>query len=162
MAATKAHQPVKGQNYPPNDLDRREGSRKATKCQRCGAKSDLKDQYRVELKGEGHGSPGDPRVVKSKGARDGKSHYCSDCADTRKGELQRQLNAELNGGRGKATKAGKRSAKPAGKAKAKAKPKAKASTPKPKAKPKAKAAKKRSVSKAEPKKETAAAEADPF
>jgi hypothetical protein len=158
---------MKGQNDPPNDKVRREDTRSTDTCQRCGAKHALKDQYVVQLRGEGHGSPGKARVEKSKGAKPGKSHYCGDCGDTRKGELQRQLDAEVKGTRGKGKakpkpKAKAKSAKGAGKSKAK--PKAK--SPKAKAKPRAKATKrtagvKRTGGAKAARKETTAS-ADPF
>lgn len=144
----------KGQNYPPNDLERREGTRKSKACQRCGKKVQLGNQFRVQIKG-GDRSPGKLRVEKSKGAIEDKSHYCGDCAETRKSELQRQVNAELGGGRKPQAKA-KPKAKAKSKAKPKAKPKAKAKTaPKPKAK-------KRTAKRSTAKQSKAVASEEPF
>jgi hypothetical protein len=128
---------------PPNDLDRREKTRKSGKCQRCGTKT--RSQFSVLFRGEGK----DRKVAKVK-AREGESHYCADCAAERVAEKTRYLDAQ-NG------------SKP--KAKPKAKPKGKAAPKRGKAKAKAapkRTVKKRTTKRSGSKAKAKAADSEPF
>lgn len=124
--------------YPPNDLKRRERTRKGAKCQWCEDKVPLKQQFVV------YNDLDAGKVIKTKDASrpsaEGKSHYCGECAEKRVRLQEAYLARRENGGGSKPKKAkAKAKAKPKSKAKAKAKPKAKA---KKAVKPKKAAAKK--------------------
>lgn len=96
-------------NYPPNSMERRQKTRKADKCQLCGTKTDLKDQYTVVNDLEA-GKP----IKKKNAARRGAenlSHYCGDCADKRVKQKQAWLDSR-NGDAPKAKPAAKKAAKP--------------------------------------------------
>lgn len=124
-------------NYPPNDLDRREKTRKAEKCQLCGTKSPLSDQFTVVNDLE------NGVVVKKKNAArkgaESLSHYCGDCAGKRVTQKQAWLDGRDESPKpkkaAKAKPAAKDKAAPkAAKGKVKgvkkpAKPAAKATTP---------------------------------
>lgn len=115
---------------------------KAGKCQLCGTKTPVAQQFRI------HSDLDNLKAKKLKGAKAGESHYCADCAETRVKARQGWID-NVYSGNGKA--------KP--KAKAKAKPKAKAAKPK---KTTAKAKRPAKKTPAKPKAATSASGKDPF
>lgn len=130
--------------FPPNDLSRRERTRKAGKCQWCEAKVPLTEQKAVFNDLE------DGKVVVRKATAPGmeaKGHWCPECAEKRKAMSQRWLENRDNGGKPKA--------KPKAKPKTKAKVKTKATHKAKKAKPAAKRT-------AKPKAKAKATASDPF
>lgn len=122
----------------PNQMSHREATRKQKRCQLCGTKVPLTDQYTVQNDLE------NLTVTKRKNAaRKGAetmSHYCSDCADKRVTQKQAWIDSVYSGGNGKAKS--KPAARKAAKAVAKPKAKPKAAKPKATAKPKAKSVRK--------------------
>ena len=148
--ATKKRKKIAG---PPNDLSRREKTRKAEKCQLCLTKVPLKEQFTVQNDLENL-----KVVVKKNAARKGAekmSHYCGTCKDERV-KLKTAWMQRTHGegaakkvapktAKPKASKTVRKAkAKPAAKKKVAAKPKAKATKPasKPKPRPSKRAAKK--------------------
>lgn len=95
-------------NYPPNSKSRVERTRKAEKCQWCGTKVPLKEQYTVRIE--------DDKVIKRKDctrkAAEGKSHWCGDCAAKRVKMSERYLTKRQERNGSAATK--KKAAKPSG------------------------------------------------
>lgn len=89
-------------NYPPNDLSRREQTRKKSQCQLCRTKVPLKDQYTVENDLDAN------KVVKKKNAErkgaETMSHYCSDCAEKRVTQKQAWLDQRNGSAPKKASK----------------------------------------------------------
>jgi hypothetical protein len=76
---TERRRLTSGENFPPNDNARREKERKEANCQRCHFP--FKTQYSVIKDEEGNRT-----VVR---AQKNRAHYCKDCADERKAELER-------------------------------------------------------------------------
>lgn len=128
-------------HFPPNDLTRRQRTRKENRCQLCEAKVPLKDQY-VVVNNLEDGSVSAHKDA-SKPSRETMSHYCADCKDKRLKQKQAWLDARdgeskprgrpKSSGSGKAKTAAR--GRPAKKAKAKkggrgaAKPRGKAAEP---------------------------------
>jgi hypothetical protein len=124
---------AKSTQYPPNDLSRRERTRKAGKCQWCEQKVALASQYEV------YNDLEKGKVVVKKGAsktNNGNGHWCAECKDKRV-KLSEAWLSRRNG---------ESKAKPKKAAKAKAK----------------KPAAKKSPAKRKPSKKAKASAADPF
>lgn len=109
---------AKATNYPPNDLSRREQTRKKSQCQLCRTKVPLKDQFTVTNDLE-EGTVKKKKNCERRGAETA-SHYCGECADKRITQKQAWLDSrDATPKKKKAAKKGK--AKAAKKAKAKGK-----------------------------------------
>jgi hypothetical protein len=102
---------AKASNYPPNDLSRREKTRKEGKCQLCRKKVPLKEQFTVTNDLENN------EVKKKKNAdrrgAETASHYCGECADKRISQKQAWLNSRDETPKRKKGKAKKAPAKKA-------------------------------------------------